>query len=309
MCEQCFSDDIPHKDLSTGLAGGVTDSGLTDGAASDHPAALSRRSFIAAAGAVGAMGMVGCSRAVANGAQLQHTVQAGETITSVASDYGMSIVELIDINKLKERRLRPGQTLFLSAHAHKIVPVSQSEPQVVQRLAQPSRDTLTMVSRAQWGAPTAGQHWEAMGPVRFVTLHHTDEHAGMQGLSDAQIVKNICLTHQRRGWADIGYHFLIGRDGRIYEGRRADRQGAHSRGVNNRNNLGISLIGNYDATLPNREQLEATRRFLAQQLKRYGLSRKALRGHREWSPTTCPGEALQSWLVALRNGNSLLPVA
>ena len=30
-----------------------------------------------------------------------------------------------------------------------------------------------------------------------------------------------------RNWWDIGYNFLIGEDGRIYEGRGFDAQGAH----------------------------------------------------------------------------------
>ena len=29
------------------------------------------------------------------------------------------------------------------------------------------------------------------------------------------------------GWSDIGYNYLIGDDGRIYEGRGPWRQGAH----------------------------------------------------------------------------------
>jgi N-acetylmuramoyl-L-alanine amidase len=32
---------------------------------------------------------------------------------------------------------------------------------------------------------------------------------------------------------DIGYHFLVGENGKVYEGRGWDRQGAHSPGWNN----------------------------------------------------------------------------
>jgi hypothetical protein len=34
------------------------------------------------------------------------------------------------------------------------------------------------------------------------------------------------------GWADIGYSFGVGEDGRIYEGRGWDRVGAHTSGYN-----------------------------------------------------------------------------
>lgn len=47
-------------------------------------------------------------------------------------------------------------------------------------------------------------------------------------------VKSIQYFHQHdRGWDDIGYHFLVGENGKIYEGRGWDRQGAHSPGWNN----------------------------------------------------------------------------
>jgi N-acetylmuramoyl-L-alanine amidase len=47
-------------------------------------------------------------------------------------------------------------------------------------------------------------------------------------------VRAIQYFHQHdRGWVDIGYHFLVGENGKVYEGRGWDRQGAHSPGWNN----------------------------------------------------------------------------
>ena len=37
-----------------------------------------------------------------------------------------------------------------------------------------------------------------------------------------------------QGWSDIGYSFLIGGDGRVYEGRGWGRVGAHTYGYNSR---------------------------------------------------------------------------
>ncbi len=50
----------------------------------------------------------------------------------------------------------------------------------------------------------------------------------------ASYVRGIQNFHiDDRGWADIGYHFLVGENGKVYEGRGWDRQGAHSPGFNN----------------------------------------------------------------------------
>lgn len=44
------------------------------------------------------------------------------------------------------------------------------------------------------------------------------------------------------GWSDIGYHYVIRRDGSLETGRPIDRAGAHARGHND-NSVGICLVG------------------------------------------------------------------
>ena len=154
-----------------------------------------------------------------------------------------------------------------------------------------------LVSRAAWGAaPLKGNH-DPMGSIERITLHHTDEHAGMLGRSDLDVVQAIQAYHRDAlGWADIGYHYLVGRDGRIYEGRAVTAQGAHSGGANNKNNLGVSVIGNFSCGLPPAAQLQAVAAFLADRRAAYGLNSAALLGHRDFGPTECPGNALYAWL-------------
>ena len=83
----------------------------------------------------------------------------------------------------------------------------------------------TLVKREQWGAAALRANHDPMGAVARITLHHTDEHAGMRGRPDAEVVRAIQTYHQGQlGWADIGYHYLVGTDGRIYEGRALSAQ-------------------------------------------------------------------------------------
>ena len=45
-------------------------------------------------------------------------------------------------------------------------------------------------------------------------------------------VETIRKWHLKRGWRDIGYHFVIGLDGQVHEGRPIEETGAHTKGHN-----------------------------------------------------------------------------
>jgi N-acetylmuramoyl-L-alanine amidase len=48
-----------------------------------------------------------------------------------------------------------------------------------------------------------------------------------------------------RGWRDIGYHYVIKRDGTLQLGRPLEQVGAHVRGAN-KTSVGICLVGGMD---------------------------------------------------------------
>ena len=52
--------------------------------------------------------------------------------------------------------------------------------------------------------------------------------------------------HRARGYADIGYHFYITRDGVVHRGRPLHTEGAHARGFNRRS-IGICYEGGLNA--------------------------------------------------------------
>ena len=68
-------------------------------------------------------------------------------------------------------------------------------------------------------------------------------------------------------WSDIGYNFLIGGDGIVYEGRGWDLVGAHAVGHNSVS-IGISFIGTFTDSTPTSAALN-----VAKQLIRCGVSR------------------------------------
>ena len=108
-------------------------------------------------------------------------------------------------------------------------------------------------------------------------------------------VDQIRGWHTRKGWSDIGYHYLVYRDGTVHEGRPVERMGAHVRGYN-ANSIGISYIGGVEAVkrgdkwiakdTRTDEQLIGLDNLLKQLMKEYPDA--SLHGHNEFSSKSCP---------------------
>ena len=61
-------------------------------------------------------------------------------------------------------------------------------------------------------------------------------------------VEDIRRWHKAQGWSDIGYHYVIYRNGHIEPGRDVDLIGAHCvKGGHNTHSIGICYIGGMDA--------------------------------------------------------------
>ena len=106
---------------------------------------------------------------------------------------------------------------------------------------------------------------------------------------------------QDRGWSDIGYHYLIDRDGTVVEGRPIEKAGAHVKNHNS-HSVGISLFGGHGGDQDDSfeehftpEQDRALRKLLAQLQMEYP-SIKSIRGHNAVSAKMCPCFQVQPWL-------------
>ncbi len=171
----------------------------------------------------------------------------------------------------------------------------------------PLPTTAGVISRAVWakGSPIPTR-MDRMTPIHRITIHHD----GMAPFTDTsrsaarQRLESIRRAHLRRSpqpFGDIGYHFAIDPNGRIWAGRPISWQGAHVR-AQNQGNLGIVLLGNYDQQSLNSAQKNALIRFLGQQMKTYRIRSNKVATHQEMAPTACPGRSLQSFMVSARKG-------
>jgi N-acetylmuramoyl-L-alanine amidase len=95
----------------------------------------------------------------------------------------------------------------------------------------------------------------------------------------------IRAWHIKKGWNDIGYHYVIRRDGTTERGRIEDVIGAHVSG-HNLSSIGICLVGRKDF---DSKQLSALQGMLKALLLKYNLKIPNIVGHYELdSGKTCP---------------------
>ncbi|KAJ8317240.1 hypothetical protein KUTeg_005144 [Tegillarca granosa] len=130
-------------------------------------------------------------------------------------------------------------------------------------------------------------------PVDLFFIHHTSEQSCTDPAHCIKIVQGIQNYHiEHNGWWDIGYSFLVGEDGNVYEGRGWKRVGAHTYGFNSRS-LALSFIGNFENRVPNEKALNAAKALLQCGVQKGYLNPSyRLYGHRDALPTECPGTSL-----------------
>lgn len=111
-----------------------------------------------------------------------------------------------------------------------------------------------------------------------------NHHTGAEEKNAAQVRQ----YHLSLGWRDVGYNYLIERDGRLVIGRSLEIKGAHCVELNHCA-IGVCMIGNMNNHPPTPEQYATWLDLLPTLSKRFGISTKDILGHREASPTACPG--------------------
>ena len=131
----------------------------------------------------------------------------------------------------------------------------------------------------------------------LIVIHHTGSVKDIDA-SAAQIHD----WHQSQGWAGIGYHYVVRKDGTIERGRPEWAIGAHA-GENgmNSHSIGIHLSGDFNAAYPTAKQVDSTAMLIAYICEKYNITadRQHVKGHREVGSTDCPGKNLFSILETL----------
>ena len=135
-----------------------------------------------------------------------------------------------------------------------------------------------------------------MNKPQYFIVHHSGG-TGANPLADTShhTIDMIRAWHKAKGWRDVGYHYVIHKDGSVHKGRKENDTGAHAYGYNTKS-IGICLSGNFDATLPTKGQTNALRALLLDLKTRHDVLDENIIPHRGVAKKTCYGEKLsEDW--------------
>lgn len=127
---------------------------------------------------------------------------------------------------------------------------------------------VTLAGREVWHAlPPRKKMPRLFTPVKYVVVHHTATDHCFHLEHCANMVRAFQQYHQDalgRDWDDIGYNYLVGGDGVVYEGRGWDWVGGHFELTEWGNKtMNIALIGNFVNAVPPAFQRDQLRKFIA----------------------------------------------
>lgn len=204
----------------------------------------------------------------------RYRVEEGDSLGSIARDHGVSVSQILDLNRLADpNALKIGQLLILPAEGPAPPPSRVALPPALKR----QLDTI----------PVKPGRW------KYMVIHHSATASGSaQGMDHYH-------RYRRRMENGLAYHFVIGngrgmRDGEIAIGQRWRTQIKGGHLASDRLNevaIGICLVGNFEQGRPTRAQMQNLTALVNYLLQRTRTSATAVRTHRQINtkPTECPG--------------------
>jgi LysM repeat protein len=233
---------------------------------------------------------------------LIYTVSSNnETLTGIAQRYRLTVDEIVKANALRGNKLVAGQKLRLPG-AREFVPPPIKAP--AAKPADPAEQNYAL-PRAAWAKQGIDKNnIDPMGEKRRITIHHSGDDIDL-GAEPIETLRRIEEQHKlgqgkNQPFACIGYHFLISADGRVWEGRPLKFQGAHATGDNNKGNIGICLLGNFDNQFVTKAQRAALGTLVDRLCGDFAIDRADIFGHKDFKDTDCPGRHALPIVAALK---------
>ncbi|KAF4518184.1 hypothetical protein B566_EDAN005909 [Ephemera danica] len=155
-------------------------------------------------------------------------------------------------------------------------------------------EDMEVVNREKWGTIDPEHTYFLTDQLTYVIISHSVfQFCSSSKQENIEYIRYIQNVHAHEmGWGDIGYNFLIGGDGRVYEGRGWHAKSAHTYAYNHLA-LGVCFVGDFRVEAPSEVQLQACQKLLRIAVARGQLApHYKLVGHCQVRNTASPGQAL-----------------
>ena len=157
---------------------------------------------------------------------------------------------------------------------------------------------ISVIPASQWGGVAATSTTApAKHRIERITLHHGGVLIDPEKTTESYLQSLQAWSRREKGWSDLPYHYLIDKQGRVFEGRDINIPGDTNTGYNTGGHALIVVLGNFEEEQPNDAQLKAIVDTMATLTIRYDLPVNTIASHRDYSSVTvCPGKNLTFYL-------------
>lgn len=170
-----------------------------------------------------------------------------------------------------------------------------------------------IVSRTEWGAAPPVLPMVIHEP-QYITIHHMavdqrperplfEKLLALQTFSQKEA--ELGDGRVKRPWADVPYHFYIAADGAVAEARHVIYAGDTNTAYDPSGHVQIVLEGNFEHEQVTAAQWESLQWLTLALVRQWKVPAEAIMGHRDHTPTACPGGALFSRLPELRRAAAI----
>ena len=234
------------------------------------------------------------------------SVSASEQAETVQSQDQTAAVQNAS-SKEQVKKVKQKKTKKSKKKAAQVRPASTEKADTYQKGQAAHDDGLSVYNPEKDAAPSEGLvieetnfHFTEPLLVRprtdMIVIHHV-------GIPDGDTpAAAIHRAHLANGWAGIGYHYVIRKNGVIERGRPLAVVGAHASGENY-HTVGINVTGNFDKEVPTDAQMKSLTELVTALCRIYHIDPgpATIVGHRDVNSTDCPGKNLYRLLPQLRD--------
>lgn len=234
------------------------------------------------------------------------SVSASEQTEAVQSQDQTAAVQNAS-SKEQVKKVKQKKTKKSKKKAAPVRPASTEKADTYQKGQAAHDDGLSVYNPEKDAAPSEGLvieetnfHFTEPLLVRpktdMIVIHHV-------GIPDGDTPASaIHRAHLANGWAGIGYHYVIRKNGVIERGRPLAVVGAHAYGENY-HTVGINVTGNFDKEVPTDAQMKSLTELVTALCRIYHIDPgpATIVGHRDVNSTDCPGKNLYRLLPQLRD--------